>query len=884
MLSVAPWANDLPVVANDIIWVTTLEDTVGGTSKSLRDALAKAKTTSGADIIMFDESLYNEDGVTITLDSQLTINDTGAVYIVGWEDVKITFDGGNSFDTFFSITSTTVGFYGLDFVNATGSAIRATNSKTSIFDSSFENNSGGGALNISGGNLNVARTNFLGNSTTGLGGSITIGSRAEATISSCDFVYNNTVTNAATSGGAIYASGSGNLTIIDSSFTGFKATDGGAIYVASLISSAKLNISNSDFVKNTATSRGGAIYLYNVANANIDGDSLFQSNAATSYGGAICAVAGATGTVALTVSETDFISNRTTNNSTGVGGGIYIQGTASATSFATLSLSGTYFSGNTSKNGGAINATTLTNPLNQNINALTIEESLFEGNTATLNGGAVSLTNVSATFDKANFTGNSSESVGGAVAITGNSSSLTVIGSQFSDNVTSVRGGAIDAMNIFGSVSEAPALNVIGSSFVNNISSQVGGAISISRVTKEVVIGSETNFNSNRAINKGGAIFVNGIDATNEIYYVSTISIGVTTFIDNITRDSGGAIYIAADNSAFANVTIDGGNFTRNYASISGGAVYFLATQIEVSNSHFEANLAISQSGGAIYSLGSILTLDHVDLLSNTAQYSGGAIFSAQNVYNTEFQGEVSSLTATRSTIDGNYAKDGAGLWLSQTETEFWGVDIMHNNAAQKGGGVYMLNSNVNFNASVAGSDIWCCLVKSNSASHGGGLYIDNNPGLNLTSNVNMYAVGIMSNVATIDGGGAYVKYNSSLTLYADNSLSSNSLLCSNSALGDGGGIYLAGTRSYRPTLLIDNFRVNFYTVFDNVSLGKGGAICADFGVINLNNPAFDNNLGFGGYALDAIGSNLNIDGQPISPSGGLPGSQFHQLKDQHVH
>ncbi|PQJ75920.1 T9SS type A sorting domain-containing protein [Polaribacter gangjinensis] len=89
----------------------------------------------------------------------------------------------------------------------------------------------------------------------------------------CSFLNNTTSNN----GGAIYASGTGDLTIINSLFKGNKATEGGAIFTTT--NGRKITLSQSTFVENSATSKGGALCLLgNNAESSITNSTFFKNS------------------------------------------------------------------------------------------------------------------------------------------------------------------------------------------------------------------------------------------------------------------------------------------------------------------------------------------------------------------------------------------------------------------------------------------------------------------------------------------------------------------------------------------------------------------------------------------------------------------------------
>lgn len=222
-------------------------------------------------------------------------------------------------------------------------------------------------------------------------------------------------------GGAIN-NDSGNLTVIQSSFTGnYAQYEGGAIR-----NTATANISQSTFTNNSAGS-GGAIYGY-PGTVTID-RSVFESNTATYNGGAI----GNAGK--MTITESTFEKN---------------------------SANGTFGAG-----GGAIYSS-------ENVGRLTVERSTFTENKA-LNtlayGGAISSNNAQLTVKESRFDNN--EATGAGAIYQGSSNTTVVSRSTFVNNKAQDNGGGAV-------VSRGGSLSVVASSFTGNTSTAMGSVIRVS--------------------------------------------------------------------------------------------------------------------------------------------------------------------------------------------------------------------------------------------------------------------------------------------------------------------------------------------------------------------------------------------------------------------
>ncbi|HBX34269.1 MAG TPA: hypothetical protein DEF63_00775, partial [Cyanobacteria bacterium UBA11440] len=152
-----------------------------------------------------------------------------------------------------------------------------------------------------------------------------------------DYTYGQKIEKAI-SGGTIYNSGTGDLTIKKSTFKNAVAVKGGAIY-----NDGKTTVTGSTFTNNSAYASGGE---------NKNGGAIYNGGN-------------------LTVSNTKFDKNSANNN----GGAIYV---AEST---TTNIANSTFTNNSATNGGAIY-------VGQD-SSVTITDSNFTNNTATNNGGAI---------------------------------------------------------------------------------------------------------------------------------------------------------------------------------------------------------------------------------------------------------------------------------------------------------------------------------------------------------------------------------------------------------------------------------------------------------------------------------------------------------------
>ena len=214
-----------------------------------------------------------------------------------------------------------------------------------------------------------------------------------------------------------------------------------------------------------------------------------------------------------------------------------------------------------------------------------------------VDGGDLTINNIT-------LTGGVADSFGGAIQTVGGS--LTVTNSRLEDNEVGLLGGAIATKNT----------NVIirNSDFVKNTSSGQGGAMSFGSVspghylwTDDTVVKTllidQTTFGEGVPKRCDGA----GINAHNG---------------QNHADENGGAIRIAG-----GDVTIRRSSFVGNKADLFGGAIYAKAWRFLFENNTVSCNRA-DDDGGGMYIIVGDLILRHSTIYQNSAGDEGGGLFA----------------------------------------------------------------------------------------------------------------------------------------------------------------------------------------------------------------------------------------------------------------
>ena len=179
--------------------------------------------------------------------------------------------------------------------NGVGGGVWIKNGSSSFTDCTFSENNAvhGGALRFdSTGELVLYHTTFSNNTVTGDGGALSLKAGTISFAASGSFT-DNSATGGSSLGGAIDCFGSANMTIYTGSFSGNSAANGGAIAVESGATLQLIASGSKSFIGNTATSKGGALYIDSRDGASADNavpnkinNVVFQGNSAK-YGGAV---------------------------------------------------------------------------------------------------------------------------------------------------------------------------------------------------------------------------------------------------------------------------------------------------------------------------------------------------------------------------------------------------------------------------------------------------------------------------------------------------------------------------------------------------------------------------------------------------------------------
>ncbi|WP_444511860.1 beta strand repeat-containing protein [Methanobrevibacter smithii] len=560
-------------------------------------------------------------------------------------------------------------------ISATGAELRKNSSTLTVSNTIFKDNSAlyAGAVYIWGSNYNIADCVFDNNTAFGKGNMTPNNNNGGALVVSQVSRFNEPITgtisgskftnNKAQYGGAAYFN-KGFVTITDSVFENNIATaEGGAVgFSHASVKDLVVSINNSSFVGNKALV-AGAIFT------NVDSkitNSNFINNSAAKIGGAICNVND------LTVENSKFVNNTPQaihnskelhlgietftdlQNAIGLVDGIltldsdiamtddeaagFVNGVAinkdividgkghtiDAKNLGRIFSIGEGFTV-TLTNATLINGKAVEGGAIYNDGSLTLSDVKLSDNAADSYGGAVfnngELVVSDSVFDSNDVLNRGSASVdyGGAAIYNWYDGTLTVSGSNFTNNIKNYKNGD----RLVGAVATIGDATISDSYFVNN-AGRWGGAISASGY---LIAGDDVNtltvsgstFKENGGL-YGAGIFVAGSDFTvSDCVFDKNTAFGKGDMTPN--NNNGAAIVVTDTGKAIAGI-ITGSNFTNNKAQY-GGAIYICEGNIAISDSLFVNNSA-DVEGGAIDIDSAInnpvVTVENSKFVNNTPQ------------------------------------------------------------------------------------------------------------------------------------------------------------------------------------------------------------------------------------------------------------------------
>ena len=529
-----------------------------------------------------------------------------------------------------------------------------------ISDSTFSKNGGlyGAGIFIQGSKFSITSCVFDSNTASGKGNMTPNDNNGAAIeVTNTDKAITGTISkstftnNKAQYGGAIDIC-AGTIKITNSKFINNSAdVEGGAIDINALNGNPKVTISGSKFINNSAP-LGGAIL--NIKDLTVKGSTFINNTPNTIFnwvgaGGNLNlnirtftdlqnAIGLVTGTltlnqnVAMTAKEAaDFTNGITINKDITIDGKGH---TIDAKNLGRIFSIGEGFTV-TLTNATLINGRAVEGGAIYNDGSLTLSDVKLSDNAADSYGGAVfnngELVVSDSVFDSNDVLNRGSASVdyGGAAIYNWYDGTLTVSGSNFTNNIKNYKNGD----NLVGAITTIGNATVIGSNFVNN-SGRWGGAISATgaelRKNSSTLTVSNTIFKDNSAL-YAGAVYIWGSNYNiADCVFDNNTAFGKGNMTPN--NNNGGALVVSQVSRFNEPITgtISGSKFTNNKAQY-GGAAYFNKGFVTITDSVFENNVATAEGGAVDFSHASVkdlvVSINNSSFVGNKAPVAG-AIFT----------------------------------------------------------------------------------------------------------------------------------------------------------------------------------------------------------------------------------------------------------------
>ena len=712
--------------------------------------------------------------------------------------------------------------------NNNGAAIVVTDTGKDITgiitDSNFTNNKAhfSGAVDICEGKITIKNSIFVNNSAEYCAGAIAVDSQINKP--AVEIINSKFDSNSAEYGGAIY--NYYNLTVVDSTFTN-NSKD--TIY--------NFRVANLDLGIKTFTDLQNAIGLVR-GTLTLDSDIAMTDDEAAGFVNGVV------------INKNIRIDGKGHTIDARDLGRIFSIGEG----FTVTLTNATLINGKADK-GGAI----------YNDGSLTLSDVKLSDNAADSYGGAVfnngELVVSDSVFDSNDIVNRGSASVdyGGAAIYNWYDGTLTVSGSNFTNNIKNYKNGD----NLVGAITTIGNATVSGSNFVNN-SGRWGGAISATgaelRKNSSTLTVSNTIFKDNSAL-YAGAVYIWGSNYNiADCVFDNNTAFGKGNMTPN--NNNGGALVVSQVSRFNEPITgtISGSKFTNNKAQY-GGAAYFNKGFVTITDSVFENNVATAEGGAVDFSHASVkdlvVSINNSSFVGNKAPVAG-AIF-------TNVDSKITNSNFTKNTASkGGAVLNENGAKLTVDNSTF------KDNAADSYGGAVFNNGELVVSDSVFDSND---IVNRGSAGvdyGGAAIYNWENAKLdisksNFTNNIKNYVNGdrLVGAVTTIG-----------------NATISDSYFVNNSgrwggALAATGGV----SGSAINTIDVDG------TKFVNNTALYGGAMFVWASNYTISNSVFDNNSAFGKGDMSPNNNNggaLVVTQDNIPVSGKIVNSNFTNNKAQY--
>ena len=526
----------------------------------------------------------------------------------------------------------------------------------------------------------------------------------------------------ASAGGAIRASSGTSLDIFDSTFSGNRATEGGAIRSTG----SNLTMTNSLLVNNDANGRGGAVNISSSSSATLTNTTIY-GNEARNNGGGIAAISSS-----LTLNNSTVAGNTAYSSSTSHlfgAGGIESLGSSSVILNNSVIADNTF---NTSSSsgfgdvGGTIDVAVssfiganafITNNIGTTINGSdpllaalannggTTNTLAIEAGSALINAGSNTAIPAGVTQDA-----NGNARIASTTVDIGATELIPVVNSIIDE---AADGGTLAADMVDGlGLSLREALAYVGSGDTITFDAALAGqTIILTRgelvLAQSIAVDGDSNGddkaditisgdNASRIFNISGATtdvnlrsltLINGSDTLGGAIYAngaSSLDISNTTLSGNSASSSGGAIYANNTTTNLVNVLLTG-----NYASTAGGAATFISAPATLTNTTVYNN-STGGGGGGVLAATTVLTLNNSTIAGNQAYVASASTTGGGGLADFFATIHLNNSVVTDNTSGSTYAADDIYGTVNSASNSFIGTtETINTNTNTTNGGGY---------------------------------------------------------------------------------------------------------------------------------------------------------------------------------------------------
>lgn len=335
-------------------------------------------------------------------------------------------------------------------------------------------------------------------------------------------------------------------------------------------------------------------------------------------------------------------------------------------------------------------------------------------------------------------------------------------------------------------------------------------------------------------IEGSGTVSLNGRNLTRLLNTATGINVTLSGLVFEAgIGDDGGAIWNRA------NLQIIDCVFRNNRASARGGGVYTAGGTLNVQNSRFEGNTALSEGGALFLDFGALTTTVQDTVFSgSTVTAAGGAIrhVSSQDLFvqRSRFYGNQAVSTSATNTLGGAIASQSGTLIVEDS--------VFSGNRASYAGALYSAHLGTPTTLRVQRS-----LFTANTADQaGGGVFV-------FGADAVFTNVTFATNLATQGGGGVALQSSSSGT--ANVVLINNTVAYNRGGSQAGGVVAFTGELQLRSTLIAANLATT------NADITAG--------FLSLGNNLVQTRGTSTGYIPSDLANGTNPQIGPLQPNGG---------------